>query len=381
MADFIFRVSPDIVLGEYTASRLAEYASDGDIRYIVVMDPVLNEADAAQKLLAGLTDKGINYFVMNEMGESAETKTIERTLSLARDGYATGVIAIGGGKTISIGCAVAALCGAAGDMYEYIDGKPITAQPLPLFCLPTTIRYSFMFSSLVPVVDSRSRRARLLKVPNALCKMALIDPNLTVSLTENQIASMTIETLTLALEAYLSQKATFFSDMLVEKAVELLRCVMGDAPAGVTISPATLRSQSGCMASLATATSAAGVATMLSLCINARFDVSRSLVSTILLPHLIEDAMKFKADRVGRISRMLGIAGTDVDDADASAMLADAVRQQLAKAKLPTRLKDLSLTIEQLAPVVENASQMELMTTLPRSMTGDDLFELIKAAH
>lgn len=381
MADFIFRISPDIVLGEYTSSRLAEYASEGGLRYIVVMDPVLGDVDTAQKITGYLTSKGINYFVMNELGECAETKTIERALSLARDGYATGVIAIGGGKTMNIGRAVASLCNERSNIYEYVDGKAIGVPPLPLICLPTTVRYGFMFSQLLPIVDSRSRRAKIIKVSNALCKMAIIDPNLTLSLTENQMASMTLEILTLALEAYLSQKATFFSDMLVEKAVQLLSMVFDDTKLSSSLSPATLRSQAGCMASLAVATSAAGLATMLSLCINAHFDVSRSLTSSILLPHIIEDALKFKAERVAKIARILGIAGMDSDDTDASMMLSDAVRQQLAKAKLPTRLKDLTLTIEQLAPVVENASTLELMSSLPRSMTSDDLFELVKAAH
>lgn len=381
MADFIFRVSPNIVLGEYTSSRLAEYTKEGE-RYIIVMDPVLADVNVAQKLLSGLDGKGVNYFVMNEIGEAAETKTIERALSLAKDGHATSVIAIGGGKTLNIGRAIAALCNAPYGVYDCIDGTALNSAPAPLICLPTTIRYGFLFSPFIPVVDSRSHKAQLIKANDALCRLALIDPNLALSLTENQIASMTLETLLLSIEAYLSQKASFFSDMLVEKAAELLRIVSSGTSLGAIASPATIRSQAGCMASLAAATSSAGVGTMLSLCVNAHFGVPRSLVSAILLPHIIEDALKFKADRVARIARLLGIAGVeDRDDTDASMLLADDVRQQLAKAQLPARLKDLSLTIEQLSPVVENASKLELMTTLPRSMTADDIFELVKAAH
>lgn len=381
MADFIFRVSPNIVLGEYTSSRLADYTKEG-VRYIVVMDPVLKDAGVSDKLLTCLNDKGVNYFVMDEIGESAETKTIERALSLARDGHATGVIAIGGGKTMCIGCAVAALCSDSCGVYDCIDGTASVTSPVDLICLPTTIRDGLLFSPLIPVVDSRSHKARIIKTGDALCRLVLIDPNLSLSLTENQIASMTLEMLSLSIEAYLSQKATFFSDMLVEKTMELLRIVNNGTTVGAVASPATLRSQAGCMASLAAATSTAGLGTMLSLCMNAQFGVSRSVVSAILLPHIIEDALKFKADRMARIARLLGVAGDGSgDDTDASALLADDVRQQLAKAQLPMRLKDLSLTIEQLAPVVDNASALEMMTTLPRSMTADDIFELIKTAH
>ena len=48
---------------------------------------------------------------------------------------------------------------------------------------------------------------------------------------------------------------------------------------------------------------------------------------------------------------------------------------------IPARLKDLSLSIEQLALAAEDAGELDLMNSLQRSMTTDDLFELIKKAY
>ena len=41
-------------------------------------------------------------------------------------------------------------------------------------------------------------------------------------MTETQIASNSIQTLCIAIEAYISQKSNFFSDTILEKAIELL---------------------------------------------------------------------------------------------------------------------------------------------------------------
>ena len=60
---------------------------------------------------------------------------------------------------------------------------------------------------------------------------------------------------------------------------------------------------------------------------------------------------------------------------------AENIRQRLAKQNLPVRLKDLNLTMEQLATAAEDAGQLDVMTMLPRSMTTDDLFELMKLAY
>jgi len=95
---------------------------------------------------------------------------------------------------------------------------------------------------------------------------------------------------------------------------------------------------------------------------------------------IIEDAAKFRTDRLAKVARILRTAPAEAKDADAVVSLAEYIRQHLAKANLPTRMKDLSITIEQLALVAEDAGQLELINSLPRSMTADDLFDLIKLA-
>jgi alcohol dehydrogenase len=134
---------------------------------------------------------------------------------LAREGHVHGVIAVGGSKALNIGRATAALFHEAHDGYDFVDGATPSTAPLPLICVPTTIRAEFLFQDFVPIVDARSKQIKLFKTQANLLKLALFDPNLTISLTENQTSSMSIETLCIATEAFLSQKASFFSDMLI----------------------------------------------------------------------------------------------------------------------------------------------------------------------
>ena len=134
------------------------------------------------------------------------------------------------------------------------------------------------------------------------------------------------------------------------------------------------------MASIAAATSSLGAASLLSLCLNSRYNITSSLIATILLPHIIDDAKKFKLDRLSKISRIIRAADAKSTDSEAADALAEYVRQEIAKTNLPARLKDLSVTIDQLAIISEDAGQTPLINTLQRSMTSDDLFTLIKQA-
>ena len=133
-------------------------------------------------------------------------------------------------------------------------------------------------------------------------------------------------------------------------------------------------------ASLACAMSSPGVASSLAQTINARYRVSRSLVSSILLPYIIEDAAKFKADRIAKLSKILRACEENATQDEAVTALCEYVRQKIAKNNLPARLKDLSLSVDQLALAAEDAGQLDLMNTLPRSMTSDDMFDLLKLA-
>ncbi len=381
MADFIFRISPNIILGSHTVTRLGQFASDYGSKYMVIVDPMVREVGISEKITQSLADRKLEFFVFEEISEGATTKAIDEAMQLARQAHIHGVIAVGGSKAINVAKAVASLYYESHDLYDFVEGASPSVAPLPLICVPTTIRDAFLFSHFTPVTDSRNARARVLKSQNGLCRLVLFDPNLNLTLTENQISSMAIEAICLAVEAYVSPKATFFSDMIVEKAVELIGYARDGADSLMVTTPSeVLLSQGGCMSSLACSMASPGAATVLALTVNGRFKASRSLVSSILLPYIIEDSAKFKGERIAKLAKILRAASEEATQEEACAAFAENIRQRLAKANLPARLKDLSVSIEQLALAAEDAGGLELTDYLPRSMNSDDLFDLIKQA-
>lgn len=382
MADFIFKISPNIILGSYIATRLGQHASDWGDRFMLVVDPILKESGTTAKITQSLDERGVEYFVFDEIPNTASTETLKDALLLARESHVHGVIAVGGGRTLNLAKAVCALYREKGDLYEYIDGKAATTSPLPLICVPTTVRDSFIFTDRTPVSDARSTKIRLLKTQNGLCKLVLWDPNLQINLTEKQSACMSIEVLSFAIEGYLSQKSNFFSDMIIEKSVQLLSYAFDGVPSlSITTPQEVLLTQGGCMASLGGASSSFGVANLLANAINSRYQISRSLTTAILLPYIIEDAASYRADKLATLAKLLRACPQETETADAVTALTEYVRQKIAKVNIPARLKELSLTIEQLSLAAEDAGELDLMNSLPRSMTTDDLFDLIKRAY
>lgn len=382
MADLIFKISPDIILGSYTLTRLGQYAKNLGSKFMIIMDPILKDFNLAEKITQPLTDRKIDFFIYDNFNDGATTKDIENAVILAKQSHIHGIIAAGGEKAINAGCAVAALYNENRSIYDYIDNPGTAADSIPLICIPGTCRAPYAFTNSIPVTDSRSRQVKQLKIKDNACSLMLWDPNLSLTLTENQNTSLSLETLCLACEAYFSQKASFFSDMFCEKSFELLSYGMDEKKSlDITTPQEILLAQGGCMASLSVSTSSPGIASLLALAINARYKINRSLAATILFPFVIEEVAKFKADKIEKIARIYGTADEKLSRDEAVQSFTENIRQKIAKANLPVRLKELNLTMEQLATCAEDAGQLDIMTMLPRSMTTDELFELMKQAY
>ena len=386
MSDFIFRINPNIIIGSYTVSRLGQQVREWGTRFFIVMDPILRELKLSEKILQSLNEHKVETIVYSELSDGTSTKAIARALKLAREAHVHGVIAIGGLKALTIGRGVAAYYNEVHDFYTFVGGALPNTQAVPCICVPTTYRFPFIFTNELPIADSRNHQIKFLKIQQNVCRLALIDPNLMLTLTDNQKATLSLELLSMTIESYITQKANFFSDMFAEKAMEILSYAFNGSPSvDMTTPEEVLLAQAGAMVSMAASTSSLGMTTLLSIGINARYQIKKPLVSSILLPYAMEDAAKFKAARLEKLAKLIGAEkageGEQSQSSDAVRDFIDFVRQKSAAANLPTRLKDTKLSIEQLALVIEDIKEADIMNQLPRSMTADDLFDFIKQAY
>jgi alcohol dehydrogenase len=382
MADFVFRISPNVILGPYTMARLGQIATAWGSNYMLIADPILKEFNLIEKVVSALEEKGVSVFVFDDIPSGATSSTLEQALSLARGAHVHGVISFGGMKTAALGRAIAALFNEDHDIYDYLAGAQPYSGALPFIEVPSTCRDPFVFMDRTPVIDARNRQLKLMKTQTGLCKAVVVDPNLYMHMSPNTAVSMVFHAVTLAVEGYVSTKSNFFSETILGKSIEMLLLALDPEQSKLVGTPSEmLIAQGGCMASMGVAISSPGVATAISLACNARYKTSSSLVCSVLLPYIMEDAARAKIDRIATIGKMLGVSGAGLGTSDIARAAIDDIRRRLALAGLPTRLKDLGLSIDQLVPAAEDAAALDLMNYIPRAMSSDDLFDLIKQAY
>ena len=86
MADFIFRISPNIVLGSYSASRLGQFVQEWGTKFMVLMDPILTECGIAAKIKQSLTDRKVDFFVFDDL-EKLNIEKVHAIVGRGMGGY------------------------------------------------------------------------------------------------------------------------------------------------------------------------------------------------------------------------------------------------------------------------------------------------------
>jgi alcohol dehydrogenase class IV len=154
----------------------------------------------------------------------------EPSVDLAQRGVAAArvfscdlVIGFGGGSAIDTGKAIAALATNLGDPLDYLEvigkGQPLVNQPLPYIAIPTTAGTGAEVTRNAVLASEEHRVKVSLRSPLMLPKLAIIDPELTLSLPPAITASTGLDALTQCIEPFVSHFANPLTDGLCREGI------------------------------------------------------------------------------------------------------------------------------------------------------------------
>ena len=299
MSNFTFKLASNIILGNYSIAKIGSEAIRFGKKFLFVVDPLLHETGVAKKIIAALEDRGISVLVFDSVRRSADSDIIENALNLARGVFIDAVIVFGGMGPVAVGRAVASLYNETGSIYDFIEGKPCTAEPLPFIEVPATCREPFTFTLFSPIVDVRSRKIHLLKIRNDLCKLCVFDTACYSNLAPNATIATILQGVGIAFEGYTSSKTNFLSETILGKAID--RFLLSLDPKQGHQSGASREmviAEAACLTAIGISFSSPGIGSAVALACAGRYNISSSVVGTILLPHILTNAITSNLDKL-----------------------------------------------------------------------------------
>ena len=318
-------------------------AAIGCSRPLLVTDAFMRTSGMLEPLEEQLARAQMQSVTFDGVVPDPTTASLEAGVALA--GSCDSVVGFGGGSSIDSAKAIAMLVARGGPLAQY--KVPATAPGgLPVVAIPTTAGTGSEATSVAVITDTDTDEKMLIKGDGLLPDAALVDFELTMSKPLRLTADSGLDALCHALEAYVSRRATPFTDTLALSACRTVASHLrsacttpSDRAAREALMLASL--QAGIAFSNASVTLIHGM----SRPIGAHFHVPHGLSNALLLPSVTAFSVEGAPDRYADASRAIGYAGSDDSDRVACHKLLDGLSQLCADLAVPT-LSELKISRE-----------------------------------
>ena len=281
----------------------------GCSRPLIVTDRMMVELGYAGRLADQLEESGIASRCFADTEPEPTAASIRAGVQMVRDGDFDSIVALGGGSPIDSAKAIGILGKFGGEMRDYRFPRDVSEAGLPLIAIPTTAGTGSEATRFTIITDDTSDEKMLCAGLGFMPVAALIDYELTLSLPPRVTADTGIDALTHAIEAYVSRKASLYSDAQALQAMRLIGPNLRTAfhePRNLAAREAMMLGAT--LAGIAFSNASVALVHGMSRPIGAFFHVPHGLSNAMLLPAITAFSIPAAAERYADCARAIGVA-------------------------------------------------------------------------
>ena len=293
-------------------------------RPLIVTDPFLLKSGLPALIASKLQQAGVWSAIFSEIVPDPTSTVVDSGVQAFRAGEHDSLVSVGGGSPIDTAKAISMLAANGGVCRSYKVPNPIPLAGAPHIAIPTTAGTGSEVTRFTVITDADTNEKMLIAGRTLLPTAAVVDFELTLTMPARLTADTGIDSLTHAIEAYVSRRAHSFTDAV---ALLAMRDIWRWLPiAYSTPSDRTARETMMTAATLAgMAFSNASVALVhgMSRPIGAHFHVAHGLSNAMLLPVVTRFSARGAPVRYADCARAMGLAsGGDSDSIAVERLLA-----------------------------------------------------------
>ncbi|MBV9658783.1 MAG: iron-containing alcohol dehydrogenase [Verrucomicrobia bacterium] len=313
----------------------------GLARPLIVTDRFLASHSQLDALLGALANAGIARAAVRVFADTVPDPTVasvEAGVAFARAGEHDCVVGFGGGSPLDSAKAIATLLVHGGRMRDYKAPHNQDAPGLPIIAIPTTAGTGSEATRFTIITDEATDEKMLCIGLAYLPVAALVDFEWTLTKPKRLTADTGVDSLTHAIEAYVSRRANPFSDAL---ALAAMRAIWQHLPTAY-FEPANRAAREAMMlaatqAGMAFSNSSVALVHGMSRPIGAFFHVPHGLSNAMLLPAVTAFSVEAARGRYADCARAMGLVSADekTDDRRAADALLAGLRELNRRLEVP----------------------------------------------
>ncbi|WP_299848831.1 iron-containing alcohol dehydrogenase [uncultured Roseovarius sp.] len=304
---------------------------------LIVTDRFMSDSGVAARVQGLLHEAGLKSGVFDAVLPDPTDTVVLAGISALEQGGHDAVVGLGGGSPIDAGKAIATMATGSRDIQDYRPPTQSDAPGLPMLAVPTTAGTGSEVTHHTVIIHSDSREKISCRGEGFVPLGAIVDFELTLSKPKRLIADNGLDTLTHAIEAYVSRKATLYSDRM---ALDCMRLVAGNLDAAYT-DPENIPAREALMLAatfggLAFSNASIALVHAMSRPLGSLFHVPHGMSNAMLLPTVTEFSKTSALARYADCARVIGLASDSADDANAADALVDGLYQYNARLDVPS---------------------------------------------
>ena len=375
-----FIVPGQIITGSGALTMAEETLKGLGKKALIVTDKVMIQLGNCAKVETALKNQGIDYAIYSEIvGEPTDTM-IENGLKVYKENGCDFLVALGGGSPIDSMKAIGSLVVNGGNISDYM-GKVIDVEMPPLVAIPTTAGTGSEATQFTIVTDTKKDIKMLLKGKVLMPKLAIIDPQFTMTAPPKITAATGLDALCHAVEAYTSRKAQTLSDSFAMSAVKRIFKSLPVAfkdgkneEARIQMSVAAL--EAGIAFNNASVTIIHGM----SRPIGALFHVAHGLSNAMLMKECLGFALEGAYDRFADLGRAIGVADATDEDKAAAEKFLSAIEGIVKELETPT-LAEFGIDKEEFFKVIDKMAYDAMDSGSPQNTMREVSEEQVKQIY
>ena len=284
---------------------------------LIVTDKQMVKFGYVKKLQEILSKAGFKSNVFDDTIPDPTDTVVLNGIDVLKKNKNDAVIGFGGGSPIDTAKAIAVLSQYSKNIQDYKPPSTFDKKGLPIIAIPTTAGTGSEVTHHAVIIDTKSNNFEKISCRGEgfVPIVSIVDYELTLSKPRRLTIDSAIDTLTHGIEAYVSKKATMFSDRM---ALDTIRLVQENIYA-VDKDPKDLKAREGLMLAatlggLAFSNASICLVHGMSRPLGSNFKVPHGLSNAMLLPTITEFSIDHAKSRYADCSRAGNFASLDDDD-------------------------------------------------------------------
>lgn len=373
----IFQAPGRIVFGCGSVTTVgAEAVKFGSTALVVTGKSSAAKTGMLDKVSASLNEAGVTPVVFAEVEQDPSVNTVNKGVAFARENGCDVIVALGGGSPLDAAKGISLLLSNEGSIQDY-EGFVPQKQGVPIIAVPTTAGTASEVTRMTVITDTERKIKMLIGGEGIIPRVALLDPELTVTMPAGVTAATGMDALTHAIEAYISRRAMPLTDIHALKAIELIGANLIKAvtdPENISSREAMLLGQ--LHAGFAFSNSSVALVHSMSRPLGANFSIPHGKANAMLLPAVMNYNRLACPEKLRDVAAALGEDVSGLTPREGAFVAVESLFEIFNETGLPATLAEYGITEKDLPGLAEDAMASGSTANNPRKPTLNDVISI-----